>query len=308
MRRTVRCCVPVLVVGRPQRRHALAVDVGAVGWEDTTVLLQSSLDVPSAVGLEIDPVSLSRFNMSGVGRLGRLGRPAIERRAARGKRPRKRKVDGRRGSHIDCQSQPYMCEEPFNCDKEPPEHELQRSQIATLDGHADFSAWCDSPYMAAAKECSSRNMTEYGRIMHQIQVKLSMGGRGIESMDAHYCFSFGHCDNHEVTESTTLQEAEAMCDRRFGHHEWAFLTFDEAMKNLAFFPDGDLHLGSDMNMYLGPRAEYSFAQMSCAMGSFHCDVMYCQQEYCNQPEFKDKYDRLRGLSGLLGARTGNQMH
>jgi hypothetical protein len=283
------------------------VDVGAVGWEDTTILLQSSLDVPSAVGLEIEPVSLSRFNMS-VGRLGRLGRPANERRAARGRRPRKMKVRGRRDPDFDCQSQPYMCEEPFNCDKEPPEEELHRPQIATLDGHADLSAWCGSPYMAAAKECSSRNMTEYGRIMHNTQVKLSMGGRGIESMDAHYCFSFGHCDNHDVTERTTLREAEAMCDRIFGHHEWASLTFDDAMKTLAFYPDGDLHLTSDMNMYLGPKGEYSFAQMSCAMGSFHCDVLYCQQEYCNQPEFVQKYDRLRGRSGLLGARTGRDIH
>lgn len=298
----------MLAAGRAQRYHAPAVDVGAIGWEDATILLQSSLDVPSAVLLQVDPVSLSRFNVSGVGRLGRLGRPTSEKRAARGKRSRNRKVEGRRDRKFDCQSQPYICEEPFNCDKEPPDEELQRPQIATVDGHADFSAWCDSPYMAAAKECSSGNMSAYGRMMHQIQLKLSMGGKGIESMDAHYCFSFGHCDNHEVTERTTLQEAEAMCDRRFGHSQWASLTFDEAMKNLAFFPDGDLHLGSDMNMYLGPRAEYSFAQMSCAMGSFHCDVKYCHQEYCSQPEFVDKYDRLRGRSGLLGARTGRDIH
>merc|ERR1719237_1104500 len=100
-------------------------------------------------------------------------------------------------------------------------------------------------------------MTGYAKLMHRLQLKFSMGGRGIESMDAHYS-----------------------------------LSFDEAMGNLAFYPEGDLHLATDSSMYLGPKAEYAFAQMSCAMGSFHCDVAYCKQEYCSQPEFIDKYDHL----------------
>jgi len=277
---------------------------GAAAGEDATSLLQSSL--------EVDPVSLGSFGASGLGRLGAgwPGRPTRERRAAGGKRRRGQKQVESRESRpdFDCQSQPYQCEEPFNCNKEPADAELQREQIATSDGHADYSAWCGSPYMAAAKECSSRNMTAYGTIMHSIQVKLSMGGRGIESMDAHYCFSVGHCDNDEVTDGTTLPEAEAMCDRRFGRDQWTSLTFDEAMKNLAFWPEGDLHLGSDSSLYLGVEAEQSFAKMSCAMGSFHCDVIYCRQEYCSQPQFADKYNYLRRSSGVLERRGASSMH
>jgi len=84
------------------------------------------------------------------------------------------------------------------------------------------------------------------------------------------------------------------------------LSFDEAMSNLAFYPEGDLHLSADGSMFLGPKAEYAFAQMSCAMGTFHCDVLYCKQEYCSQPEFVEKYSHLRTSnrrSSLLGPST-----
>lgn len=196
-------------------------------------------------------------------------------------------------SQVDCKAEPYLCQEPFRCNVEKSQEELDRLQIATADGHPDLSSWCESPYSKAANECFKGNLTGYATVMHRTQVATSNGNGGIEGMDAHYCFSFGHCDNTEVTVNTTLQEAEDMCDRRFGHDRWSNLTFDEAMGNLAFWPEGDLHLGLDLSMHLGPKAEFAFAEMACAMGNYHCDVVYCQQEYCNAPEFVEKYGHLK---------------
>lgn len=269
---------PVLVLGGPQGHGATVVHADDVAADSATFLFQAWTGEPSQARSGYDPVSLSR-----------VGRPA------RRSRRRPDKDEEEKGPHakVDCSEQPYACSAPFFCHRVPSEKDAERRQVATSDGHADWSAWCDSPYLLAARECAAGNMTGYGSLMRQIQHKFSMGGNGLESLDAHYCFSFGHCDDDEVTELTTLQRAEAICDRRFGHAEWTTLEFDATMSHLAFAPEGDMHLSSDGSMYLGPKAEFAFAKMSCAMGSFHCDVSYCKQQYCLQPEFIEKYGSLR---------------
>jgi hypothetical protein len=196
-------------------------------------------------------------------------------------------------AEVDCTAEPYLCQSPFNCNAEKSSEELERTQIATIGGHADWSAWCGSPYSSAANECYRGNLTGYAALMARAQVEASDGEHSLADMDAHYCFSFGHCDNTEVIADTTLNESEAMCDRRFGHDKWTNLTFDEAMNNLAFWPEGDMHLDLDLSMHLGPKAEFAFATMMCAMGSYHCDVMYCRQEYCSDPEFAKKFGKYR---------------
>lgn len=199
------------------------------------------------------------------------------------------RADGMTATGVNCTHVPYFCREPFNCHKVP-----TKATIATADGHADYSGWCDGNadhFARAAVSCAAGDLSGYGRIIHQAQLSIQVGpvsfGKTVEGLDAHYCFAFGHCDNKEVTTQTTLREAEAMCDRRFGHEHWTQIS----KANLSLGPD---HIKMGWHgMYFDETGETDFAEMACAMGNYHCDVIYCQQEYCSKQEFIDKYTNER---------------
>mmetsp|Transcript_25424 Transcript_25424/g.57775 ORF Transcript_25424/g.57775 Transcript_25424/m.57775 type:complete len:244 (-) Transcript_25424:7-738(-) len=188
---------------------------------------------------------------------------------------------------FNCTRFPAACKEPFNCQKGPKYHG-PNAPYATEDEHADYRTWCDSPesYIEPALQCQQGNLREYGRLMHQTQKSASPV---VELVDAHYCFQHGHCDNDDIGPNTTLAEAEAICDEKFGHNRWTQL------ENLAV-SGFDIRL-SMKGLYLSHAAEESFAMMACAMGNYHCDAIYCKQEYCSKSEWRVRYGEARPKAG-----------
>merc|ERR1719471_2470825 len=91
----------------------------------------------------------------------------------------------------------------------------------------------------------------------------------ISNIDAQYCFTFGHCNNTEVTENTTIAEMERMCDAKFGHQHW---TTDFHMMSGLGFPTlgsivaGKVHpdLRHPMHITIDRKFSSSFAELARA--------------------------------------------
>jgi len=183
---------------------------------------------------------------------------------------------------IDCNAHPLACREPLNCHL-PMKEKAPGKPLATRDGHADFSTWCDNAnYIDGATACYYGKLNMYGTLMYQAQLRQS---KTILGIDAHYCFAYGHCDNEAITPNTTLKEAEAMCDDVFGD-TW------KKTDGQGLVTPFDVRL-SKKGVFLSKGAEKRFATMACAMGNYHCDAIYCKQEYCGKEEWRARYDQFR---------------
>mmetsp|Transcript_47243 Transcript_47243/g.119014 ORF Transcript_47243/g.119014 Transcript_47243/m.119014 type:complete len:127 (-) Transcript_47243:36-416(-) len=106
---------------------------------------------------------------------------------------------------------------------------------------------------------------------------------GIDQLDGSYCFIEGHCTNMNVTYDTTVEEAEAACDAKYGHENWTSVTFTSILSD----PTG---LGAAVISGFRTREQSKpFGMLACAMGNFHCDVMYCRDTFCKKREYVEKY-------------------
>lgn len=154
---------------------------------------------------------------------------------------------------------------------------LKHTPFATEQGHADPHAWCEihPEYLPAASECVKGNLTGFARLMHATK-SAQKGSERLLKNDAQYCRLAGHCNNTEVQDGTTMLEAEAMCNRTLGFENWGSIDgwhygIAESLVALSTrLPGGrlDAKLASGM------------AEVSCATGSYHCDVVYCRENFC----------------------------
>lgn len=183
-------------------------------------------------------------------------------------------VPDSKSANSNCSLLPEICEAPFNCHMKREEKRV----YASADGHADYSNWCGGIHMYPAVHCQRGRLRKYARSLHYIQKAWSLA---VENLDAHYCFALGHCDDEEITENTTLSQMEAICDKRFGHSAWTQMQKWE--------PVPADYENSTYGPYLNAQAERNFAMIACAMGNFHCDNVYCKQEYCLSPEFRARW-------------------
>ncbi|CAE7747785.1 Cacna1h, partial [Symbiodinium sp. CCMP2456] len=132
----------------------------------------------------------------------------------------------------------------------------------------------------------------YGREMFKSQQKLKL-----TSADAIYCFVSGHCNNTQVTEKTTMQEAQGICNKLYGQR-WTELGWKDYMAVLARALEVATkhHIPKEWN-FTGwgslvkiARHEAGISAMTaCAMGNFQCDVTYCQMNYCHNDRFRAKF-------------------
>jgi len=191
----------------------------------------------------------------------------------------------------DCENSPQLCQAPMNCE-EPP---VDMSKPMVEGGRPNYHSWCSLPYELAAAECAAGNYAAYGRMVHQAQVGMDgpkFVGATVEKIDAHYCFTWGHCQNTKVTQNTTLDDMVAMCDETFGRDAWAKITGNDVMAVMKpKLLGGELSLQAGLP-HLSHAGQIKFAAMSCAMGNYHCDTMYCQQEYCHDPKWIDMLGQL----------------
>merc|ERR550525_1030583 len=178
---------------------------------------------------------------------------------------------------VNCKTMPFACEEPFNCHRKHREH---KTTIATKDGFPDYSEWCGAKkeLLSAISNCVNGHLKTYAVTLHKAQDAHS------EYADAHYCFAWGHCDNTDVQTNTSIYDAPDICDKHLGHDTWALYDrrepnfFDSVFAKQGFFTEvGLLHI----------------AKKACAMGTYHCDVVYCQMEYCHNPWWRDLFNDVR---------------
>lgn len=129
----------------------------------------------------------------------------------------------------------------------------------------ELCLWKQDPVAAAAKEYN-----------------LALGVDR-DDLDATYCFAAGFCNTSVVSANTTVNEVEDLCDGDPALDGWRFLGFQDV-------PAG---------YQLGGRSTFTsltetrpFTQLSCALGSFHCEVMYCKEVYCKKDYYLNTHGHL----------------
>jgi len=186
---------------------------------------------------------------------------------------------------VSCAMYPALCEEPFNCRQKPPTPlevaYWSTAHVATEDGHSNLRTWCMEPdfYGTVTTLClKNHDLKANAHRLYYDQVM-----KGIGQADGSYCFLEGHCSNMDVTYDTTLEEAEALCDAKYGHENWTSVTFTSILRD---------PIGLKESVTTGFRSRElsaQFGMLACAMGNFHCDVIYCRDTYCKKPEYVEKY-------------------
>jgi len=143
--------------------------------------------------------------------------------------------------------------------------------------------------------------------MYRTQNKGGIVGRATADFDAQYCFIVGHCENGQVNETTTIEEGELMCNKKYGRRHdgppWFEFSMMDLAKSAALSPlSGGMNLAftlkSPLHVNLNGQFAHSFAKLACAMGNYHCDAMYCKMKYCKDPYYRSKYAVKRFASTL----------
>lgn len=194
-------------------------------------------------------------------------------------------------SGFDCSSYPALCVEPFNCQTSDGSQGIGPGAAIAKNGHANLQSWCQVPqYHEFVGQCIvEKDLVKAGHTQYT-NTKAGKHGPNTFQMDGSYCFIEGHCLNQAVSENTTLEEAESQCDARYGHEAWTTMgdhQSHDTMTHLSFMSNlGKLDLS---NGFPGKEGTQGFLLMACAMGNYHCDVMYCKETYCKDQDMIQKY-------------------
>lgn len=181
---------------------------------------------------------------------------------------------------FDCTEHPQLCQAPFNCQAAEP----SRIQWGTIDG-PNMQIWCNATaYEDYVAECLvKKEMVSAGHIQYESTVA-GNHGKFTAELDGSYCFIEGHCLNTAVTNSTTLEEANHMCDQRYGHERWtSFGSLHSQDKLPSAMP------ANPANGFTAQEQTTPFLLAACAMGNYHCDVVYCKETYCKNDYYVQKY-------------------
>lgn len=204
------------------------------------------------------------------------------------------------GRPVDCAQYSMFCDKKLKCAEEPltaGEKEAMDSQIAQA-GKANLRSWCRAypMYSTSVQKCIVEGSPDgYAEEMFRSQQKLKLTGA-----DAIYCFVAGHCNNTEVNETTTIEEASAFCDKHYGER-WTKIGWKDFMAVLARALEmGTTHqipkewnvTGWNSLMKLAHHEADISAMTACAMGNFQCDVAYCKKNYCTSPKYRAKFGNL----------------
>ncbi|CAL1130074.1 unnamed protein product [Cladocopium goreaui] len=171
-----------------------------------------------------------------------------------------------------CARAPWMCAAPFDCLNTTGQVEtLQelKQHLAKPSG-VNLQSWCHAnpTQWQPGFECIiKQDLQGYAALMRQSSIEYHY-----EIYDASYCFMSGHCENDQVTLNTTVQEAEQLCDERFPEPQgWRSVGLQFPMPSPPFWTMADVK---------------QIELLACATASYHCDVIYCRQTYCQMEEYK----------------------
>mmetsp|Transcript_53131 Transcript_53131/g.99588 ORF Transcript_53131/g.99588 Transcript_53131/m.99588 type:complete len:238 (-) Transcript_53131:73-786(-) len=206
-----------------------------------------------------------------------------------------------------CSTYPWMCSAPVDCRNEGGQivfeelkqmlDQLQR-RVVNTPGQPNLRSWCVTPsyWEHFVPTCLVK-----GDLMASArkQFQWSVQRHPIDEVDASYCFLMGHCENVEVTEETTREQAITMCNKRFPEpNGWQSVGFNSPPKvHLEMRPwitDEYTHLNTT------EQAE-PYLKLACAQGNYHCDVMYCKETYCKTVYYRKKYQHLVPGGATLSA-------
>uniref|UniRef100_A0A7S2ACV4 Uncharacterized protein n=1 Tax=Alexandrium andersonii TaxID=327968 RepID=A0A7S2ACV4_9DINO len=241
----------------------LRLDLGIA--EDSLALLQHAVQprrqqVTARLGFGDDPSSLP----------GAPGLPSME--------------------ELWCASFPSFCKEPFNCQNYTDYMALAwLEQGLAPDGKPNYFNWCSqSDSSAWMSKCAAGDLLGSAKTRYFL-VNNGMYGGLKQELDGSACFLEGHCTNTAVTENTTAEETAAMCDKQYGHEAWTRFGSSHAPPENAIGFGMENGFADYRNGYLSHAQSRPFALASCAMGSFHCDVVYCRENYCKDEYYIKKY-------------------
>eukprot|EP00930_Biecheleria_cincta_P079121 TRINITY_DN6683_c0_g1_i2.p1 TRINITY_DN6683_c0_g1~~TRINITY_DN6683_c0_g1_i2.p1 ORF type:complete len:213 (+),score=25.50 TRINITY_DN6683_c0_g1_i2:166-804(+) len=168
-----------------------------------------------------------------------------------------------------------FCAEPFNCQTYDGPQGVIICATIMKDGRPNLHSWCALPqYEEYVSQCVvKKDLMKAARTMYE-NTKAGKHGKDTFQMDGSLCFIEGHCLNQEVHEDSTLDEAAAQCDGRFGRAEWTSLGYPQSQASTAFINYASKI--SKLNQSNGfPSQEYArgYTLLACAMGTYHCDIM-----------------------------------
>jgi len=222
--------------------------------------------------------------------------------APRAASPEVHAVDGAAGAAFletkDCASYPAFCAAPFDCHKTNrlELHGWARNGWAS-EGRPNWKTWClDSRYAPYAGRCAAGDLAGAALLQFQRTTAGEYGEHTME-LDASACFMDGHCANAAVTSSTTVEEAVRMCDERFGRKAWSTFGSESSPpeNRMGFALDG---LTDYSNGFASVNQTRPYMLAACAMGNYHCDVMYCRH-YCGDERYVRKYGHLLEKHGWV---------
>jgi len=274
--------------------EAMAVQMGVT-------LLQRKLDKPNDLGAEakvakIDSsgVSFMHDSSSSAEQQGRSGEAHIDSLgetqtfSASALTAQTNAATSHTNTSAPCGEHPSLCNEPLACHGALNEEEIRswHKKIATDDGKPNLRLWCHSDFAVLADSLVQECLVNKDPLKSAHAVFEAQKANGATEADASYCFWEKHCNNEDVTSRTSMSEARNACDRKYGRESWESVSMKEMAILLRTFPN------ADNQSFSGPELPNAFGRLSCAMGSFHCDVVYCQQTYCRMPNYIERYGHL----------------
>jgi len=187
-----------------------------------------------------------------------------------------------------CGEHPTLCKQPLDCSEPPSEEEIKswHTTIVKEDGQPNLRLWCHSDFTVLADSLVQECLVNKDPVKGALAVFELQKTRAATEADASYCFWEKFCSNQDVTPKTSLLEARNACDSKYGRESWTSVNMKEMAVLLSTFPN------AENESFSGPELPSAFGRLSCAMGNFHCDAVYCQQTYCKMPQYIEKYGHL----------------
>uniref|UniRef100_A0A7S2F640 Uncharacterized protein n=1 Tax=Alexandrium andersonii TaxID=327968 RepID=A0A7S2F640_9DINO len=191
---------------------------------------------------------------------------------------------------FECSQKPELCQDPFNCGDVDLEQAVSLWGVLGFSpkGFPNYRSWCANlEFSSFITKCIAGDVDGAAQAMYD---KVLEYGEDATNYEASYCYLVGACDMDYITNDTSAQENRNFCDHRFGRQEWAqagnnlfFSTTIEQMQGLLDQKRKSFETFSEVKPW---------ALLSCAMGSYHCDMRYCHETFCKMDSYKQKFGHL----------------
>lgn len=189
----------------------------------------------------------------------------------------------------NCTEWPDYCGDLLQCQTPPTTEQLISWLYQVAEpGKPNLKTWCGHYEFATSviEQCLvKRDLALSGKIAYEVQK-----ATGTDEIDASYCFMVGHCDpdGPSVPNNASLADGVKLCDARFGPDGWTtFFGQGKVTSALFLFPE----LINQTCGMLSREIATDYGKLACAMGNWHCDVIYCRENYCNDPHYSARYKR-----------------